>query len=65
MVLPLVLDIVLNFDKSLPQILSQYGTWTYVLLFLILFCETGLVITRTSRATRSSSLPVHSQVQAT
>jgi membrane-associated protein len=45
MVLPLVLDIVLNFDKYLPQILSQYGTWTYVLLFLILFCETGLVIT--------------------
>jgi membrane-associated protein len=45
MVLPLVLDIVLNFDKYLPQIINQYGTWTYVILFLILFCETGLVVT--------------------
>ena len=45
MVLPLVLDIVLNFDKYLPQILNQYRTWTYVILFLILFCETGLVVT--------------------
>jgi membrane-associated protein len=45
MVLPLVLDIILHFDKYLPQILNQYGTWTYVILFLILFCETGLVVT--------------------
>ena len=44
MVLPFVLDIVLHFDKYLPQILNEYGTWTYVILFLILFCETGLVI---------------------
>jgi membrane-associated protein len=45
MVLPFILDIILNFDKYLPQILNEYGTWTYVILFLILFCETGLVIT--------------------
>ena len=45
MVLPLVLDIILHFDKYLPVILNQYGTWTYVILFLILFCETGLVVT--------------------
>jgi membrane-associated protein len=45
MVLPFVLDIVLHFDKYLPQILNEYGTLTYVILFLILFCETGLVIT--------------------
>ena len=45
MVLPLVLDIVLHFDKYLPQILNQYGAWTYLILFLILFCETGLVVT--------------------
>jgi membrane-associated protein len=45
MVLPFVLDIILHFDKYLPQILNEYGIWTYVILFLILFCETGLVIT--------------------
>ncbi len=45
MVLPFnILDVVLHFDKYLPVILQQYGLWTYVILFLILFCETGLVI---------------------
>ena len=38
------IDLVLHFDKYLPGILQQYGLWTYVILFLILFCETGLVI---------------------
>ena len=45
MVLPFnILDVVLHFDKYLPLILQQYGMWTYVILFLILFCETGLVV---------------------
>lgn len=45
MVLPFnVIDIILHFDKYLPVILQQYGTWTYVILFLIIFCETGLVV---------------------
>jgi membrane-associated protein len=45
MVLPFnILDLVLHFDKYLPVILQQYGMWTYVILFLILFCETGLVV---------------------
>jgi membrane-associated protein len=45
MVLPFTfIDLVLHFDKYLPGILHQYGLWTYVILFLILFCETGLVI---------------------
>jgi len=45
MVLPFnLLDVVLHFDKYLPVILQQYGMWTYVILFLILFCETGLVV---------------------
>ncbi len=45
MVIPFTfIDLVLHFDKYLPGILQQYGLWTYVILFLILFCETGLVI---------------------
>ena len=40
MVIPFnILDVVLHFDKYLPVILQQYGLWTYVILFLILFCE--------------------------
>ena len=46
MVLPFnILDVVLHFDKYLPVILQQYGMWTYIILFLIIFLETGLVVT--------------------
>jgi len=46
MVLPFnILDVVLHFDKYLTVILQQYGMWTYVILFLIIFLETGLVVT--------------------
>ncbi|MFA6361992.1 VTT domain-containing protein [Methanoregula sp.] len=46
MVLPFnIVDVVLHFDKYLPVILQQYGMWTYVILFLIIFLETGLVVT--------------------
>jgi len=46
MVLPFnILDVVLHFDKYLPVILQQYGMWTYVILFIIIFLETGLVVT--------------------
>jgi len=38
-------DFILNLDKSLFGIIQNYGLWTYLLLFLIVFCETGLVIT--------------------
>lgn len=37
-------DIVLNVDKYLVNIVSQYGSETYVILFLIIFLETGIVI---------------------
>jgi len=42
-VLPL-LDLFLHLDKHLAALLQQYGPWIYLLLFLIVFCETGLVV---------------------
>lgn len=39
------LDFFLHLDKNLAIITQNYGTFTYVLLFLMIFCETGLVIT--------------------
>jgi membrane-associated protein len=38
-------DIVLHVDKYLATLLAQYGTWIYAILFAIVFCETGLVVT--------------------
>ena len=38
-------DVFLHLDKHLAQVVSQYGVYTYVILFLIIFCETGLVVT--------------------
>ncbi len=40
----LLIDMVLHFDKYLPGIIETYGFWTYVILFVIIFCETGLVV---------------------
>lgn len=40
-----LLDFVLHIDKHLIEIVHQYGTLTYIILFLIIFCETGLVVT--------------------
>jgi membrane-associated protein len=39
------IDFVLHMDEHLATIISQYGTWTYALLFLIIFLETGFVVT--------------------
>jgi membrane-associated protein len=38
-------DFFLHLDKHLAQVIYAYGTWTYALLFLIVFLETGLVVT--------------------
>lgn len=38
-------DLFLHLDKHLDAVLAQYGTWVYLLLFVIVFCETGLVVT--------------------
>ena len=40
-----VIDFFLHLDLHLGAIIRSYGTWTYGLLFLIIFCETGLVVT--------------------
>lgn len=42
--IPQLIDFILNIDDYLAAWSSQYGTLTYVLLFLIVFCETGLVV---------------------
>ncbi|NMB79670.1 MAG: DedA family protein [Methanomicrobiales archaeon] len=43
LIFPLI-DFVLHFDRYLPGIIATYGFWTYLILFVIIFCETGLVI---------------------
>lgn len=35
----------LHFDQHLQEIVALYGPWVYLILFLIVFCETGLVVT--------------------
>lgn len=39
------IDIVLHLDSHLLALTQQYGIWVYGILFLIIYCETGLVIT--------------------
>ncbi|MDI6783808.1 MAG: DedA family protein [bacterium] len=39
------IDLFIHLDKYLAAIIQQYGVWTYLILFLIIFCETGLVVT--------------------
>lgn len=38
-------DFVLHLDRHLDSLVTQFGPWLYVILFLIVFCETGLVVT--------------------
>jgi membrane-associated protein len=40
-----IIDFVLHVDVHLNQIITTYGIWTYAILFMIIFCETGLVVT--------------------
>ena len=39
------IDVVLHMSKHLDDMVGQFGPWLYVILFLIVFCETGLVVT--------------------
>ena len=38
-------EILLHLDKYLGQVIRDYGAWTNLILFVIVFCETGLVVT--------------------
>jgi len=40
-----VFDIFMHLDRHLGSVIQDYGVWTYLILFLIIFCETGLVVT--------------------
>jgi membrane-associated protein len=40
-----IIDFILHTDKHLADIVSQYGVWIYAILFLIVFAETGFVVT--------------------
>lgn len=39
------IDLFLHLDRHLTELVAQYGTWTYAILFLIVFAETGFVLT--------------------
>jgi membrane-associated protein len=39
------IDIILHLDVYLDMLVTNYGTWIYAILFLVIFCETGLVVT--------------------
>lgn len=39
------IDIFLHLDRHLSGVIQAYGGWTYLILILIIFCETGLVVT--------------------
>lgn len=40
-----LLDIILHLDKHISTYINLLGNWSYVLLFIVIFCETGLVVT--------------------
>ena len=40
-----LLDLFLHLDKHLAELIKDYGTWTYAILFAIVFLETGVVVT--------------------
>jgi membrane-associated protein len=40
-----VVDFIIHIDVHLAEMIAQYGMWIYAILFIIIFCETGLVVT--------------------
>jgi membrane-associated protein len=43
--LQFILDLILHLDKHLVELLAQFGPWVYLILFAIVFAETGFVVT--------------------
>lgn len=43
--LQFIIDFIIHIDIHLAQLVAQYGVWVYAILFAIIFCETGLVVT--------------------
>jgi membrane-associated protein len=44
-ILQIIIDIILHIDRYLSEIIQNYGLWTYLIMFTIIFLETGLVVT--------------------
>ena len=40
-----LIDLFLHLDQHLGELIRDYGLWTYLILFIVIFCETGLVVT--------------------
>ena len=40
-----LIDLVLHVDQHLDALITRFGIWFYLLMFLVVFCETGLVVT--------------------
>lgn len=44
-IIPKIIDFVLHLDKHLSTLIQTFGLWTYFILFLVIFLETGFVVT--------------------
>jgi len=44
-IIQLIFDFIIHIDVHLAYLVAEYGIWIYVILFCIVFCETGLVVT--------------------
>ncbi len=45
MIIQTLLDLFLHLDKNMGAVIQSYGMWTYLILFAIIFAETGFVVT--------------------
>src|SRR3990172_2248033 len=44
-ILAYLIDLFVHLDEHLSLVITRYGTWTYLILFLVIFMETGFVVT--------------------